>query len=126
MIMKTTLAAVAVLLSATAGQAQTPSLVLACEGKYDGQPVEKIGLVVNLSAGTVALDWMTARITRITDSNVEFSGNTQAHPAGLTLNMHLEGNIDRITGVVTAFTTTGGSRGLQSYDLICKPARRMF
>jgi hypothetical protein len=113
------------LLGAADGRAQTPSLVLACDGKWNNMPIEKIGVVVNLSAGTVAFDWMVARITRLTDSNVEFSGTTTGHASNGNIDVFIEGNIDRVTGVVIAWTTTKGT-ALQPYELQCKPTRRMF
>ena len=99
--------------------AETAVLTLSCDGTVSGaidlfkaRPVTNMGLLVNLPEGTVTGfahvgDAHVARIDNISEVLVDFSGSVW-------------GSIDRITGRVKAMDDE------YQWDLLCKPAKRLF
>jgi hypothetical protein len=89
--------------------AETAVLTLSCDGT-----VTRMGLLVNLPKGTVTgfahvarMDAPVARIDNISEVLVDFNGSVW-------------GSIDRITGRVKA------NDDEHQWDLLCKPAKRLF
>jgi hypothetical protein len=100
--------------------AETAVLTLSCDGTvtrmidFSDRPVTNMGLLVNLPKGTVTgfarvarMDAHVARIDNISEVLVDFSGSVW-------------GSIDRITGRVKA------NDDEYQWDLLCKPAKRLF
>jgi len=92
------------------------------------EPVEKIGLVVNLGERTVSGFATVARIAKVDAAHISF-GNTvkrsllnfRSEPAA---SVTIIGDIDRVTRAVSATIITTATAS--SYDLICKPTSRLF
>ena len=119
------------LLLGTQGSAQTTLLNFSCEGKTGGwgetqEPLHNIGLVVNLADKTVSFAGYVAPFKTVDAANIYFSGSSQS-PYGLTATV--DGNIDRVTGAVTAtISTRAGSANpaMSQWDMLCKPTSRLF
>jgi hypothetical protein len=119
---------ISAILAATGARAETAeptSITLSCEGtiKDAGAINEKpqvigyMGLVVDLTARSVAgFGGIVAHIDRADAAGISFSG----HGVDTTV----AGEIDRVTGAVFATTTTTAL--IWSYDLLCKPTKRLF
>jgi hypothetical protein len=111
-------------------QAADAVLTLSCDGTVtrltDDDKTERIanwGLLVNLPEHTVSGFSHVARINMIGEVYVDFSGQSG--------NWSIHGSIDRITGRVSATTRsedskTGRSIDQRQWNLICKPAKRLF
>lgn len=112
--------------------AETTMLTLSCDGKFNmggdhSEPVSNMGLVVDLTAGTVSgFSGVVAQINRIDAAGISFSGtgNVSTFKGVPQLQISVWGDIDRVTGAVSA--TTSSTASIYTYDLICKPARRLF
>ena len=110
--------------------AETAVLTLSCDGTVtrltDDDKTERIanwGLLVNLPEHTVSGFAHVARIDKISEVLVDFSGTSG--------NWSVYGFIDRITGRVYATTAstdskTGRSIDERQWNLICKPAKPPF
>jgi hypothetical protein len=93
------------------------------------EPVEKIGLVVNLGERTVSgFAGIVARIAKVDAAHISFGSTVKrsllsfrSEPAASVTVM---GDIDRVTGAVSATIMTTATAS--SYDLICKPTSRLF
>jgi hypothetical protein len=138
-IIKTT--AIAVLLSAPAAHwargAEPTVVAFSCDGRiFDArsslakpQPVNKMGLVVNLAERTVSgFQDVVAHIDKIDAADIAFSGtgslsapDAPGIPVG---SITVMGSIHRASGAVSAKTTT--TAATFTYDLLCKPANRAF
>jgi hypothetical protein len=107
--------------------AAEPSIIeLACDGmmtmtvgehQSPSQPVNKVGVVVNLTEGTVSFAGSVARIDSIDAAIISFGTDEvlrEEVPRPAT------GNIDRVTGMMSAATINGTE--LSSYELACKAA----
>ncbi len=113
--------------------AQTAAVInLSCDGTVkngagDTEPVRKMGLVVNLAQHTLVGFVPLARITRLDDVNVDFSGETGAALGGSS---SVTGGIDRVTGAtwINTFLTAKDGKivSSQAYDLVCKVTSRLF
>jgi hypothetical protein len=120
----------AVLLSGCGAQAaETAVLTLSCGGTVnvigDDKPerVTNMGLLVNLPEGTITGFAHVARVTIIGEVDVDFSGASGG--------WSMYGSLDRITGRMTAYTAsrdskTGVLMDERQWNLICKPAKRLF
>jgi hypothetical protein len=102
--------------------AEATILTLPCDGtmtnltwtsNHKPEPVTNMGLVVNLSEGTVTGFAFPARIYKTDATRVEFKGESG--------NWSVWGTIDRITSTVKATTTVLYPISVHSWDLICKP-----
>jgi hypothetical protein len=123
MALRLPIALLAVLLPGYGVQAaETAVLTLSCDGTVTRmidfndkpRPVTNMGLLVDLPKGTVTgfahvarMDAHVARIDHISEVLVDFSGSVW-------------GSIDRITGCVKA------NDDEYQWDLLCKPAKRLF
>jgi hypothetical protein len=102
--------------------AEATILTLPCDGTmtnltwtsdHKPEPVTNMGLVVNLSEGTVTGFAFPAGIYKTDATRVEFKGESG--------NWSVWGTIDRITSTVKATTTVLYPISVHSWDLICKP-----
>jgi len=110
-------------------QAAEPTLLtLSCNGKVtrstkasepQPEPINNVGLVVNLADRTVSFLGFVAQIESIDASNVSFHGDSTKPYTVLVM-----GDIDRVTGAVSAAILTTGRT--DSYDLLCKVTNRLF
>jgi hypothetical protein len=117
------------------------TLTLACEGKMNTggdhwEPVHNMGIVVDLTARTVSgFGGVVAPVDRVDAASVSFNGTGNV-PSGFQglppLRVTVWGDIDRVTGAVTA-TQSSVSQALKTdnvltynYELVCQPARRIF
>jgi hypothetical protein len=132
-----TCVAVMVFMTACAQAAETTVITLTCDGKKTDakaseakpEPVEKIGLVVNLGERTVSgFAGIVARIAKVDAAHISFGSTVKrsllsfrSEPAASVTVM---GDIDRVTGAVSATIMTTATAS--SYDLICKPTSRLF
>lgn len=88
-------------------------------------PVSKMGIVVNLSAQTVAGFDGVAQIEQVDAAHIKFG--TYEKKSGKET--HINGIINRLTGAVSAETTVTWNEATSFtsvYDLICKPTRPLF
>jgi hypothetical protein len=111
-------------------QAADAVLTLSCDGTVtrltDNDKTERIanwGLLVNLPEHTVSGFAHVARIDKISEVLVDFSGTSG--------NWSVYGSIDRITGRVSATTAsrdskTGALIDERIWDLLCKPTKPLF
>lgn len=116
--------------------AETTVVTLSCDGTITNaraseakpEPINKMGLVVNLVERTVSgFADIVAHVDKIDTDDISFSstGNLVAPGRrGSIGSITVMGEIDGVTGAVSAktFTTTTVS----TYDLLCKPANRLF
>jgi hypothetical protein len=98
--------------------AQTSVLTLSCDGvmknarstdEEKGERITNMGLVVDLTKRTVSgLGGVVARINRVDDAGVSFSGEADMMLGGRPIGekMTVTGEIDRVTGAVQAMTLT--------------------
>jgi len=102
--------------------AEDPVLTLSCDGTvtnlvwhsdHKPEPVTNMGLVVNLSEGTVTGFAFPARIYKTNATRVEFKGESG--------NWSVWGSIDRVTSTVKASTTVLYPISIHSWGLVCKP-----
>jgi len=110
-------------------------LTLSCDGTAknilttaeDDKPekITKLGILVNLAGQTVLGFGHPARITKVDAVSVEFS----AHGTEIS-NWSINGTVDRITGSITATELSSSAKGAlifgESWDLTCKPTKRVF
>ena len=132
-----TCVALAVFMPACAQAAETTLITLSCDGKKtdakasDAKPeaIQKMGVIVNFADRTVSgFAGIVARIAKFDAAHVPFGSTSKksllgfrAKPEG---SVTVIGEIDRVTGVVSATAMTPETT--YSYDLICKPATRLF
>ncbi len=107
---------------ATAGT-NNPVITLSCDGKMTmagsdkPDPISKMGVVVNTHS--VAFNGYNVGITSVNADMISFNETTTSG-----IKVSIWGTVDRVTGALQA---TQMSPGLNvSYELICKPAARMF
>ena len=109
--------------------AAEPSIIeLECDGmmtvnehQAQSQPVNKLGVVVNLTEGTVSFAGSVAHIDSADAAIIAFGTDEVLREE---VPRRATGNIDRVTGAMSAATINGTV--LSSYELVCKPARRVF
>ena len=114
--------------------AEPTMLTLSCDGKVTdtkatdakSEPVNKIGVVVNLTDRTVSFLGYVAQIDSIDAADVTFSGETKVKMGGQStgVGVYVMGDIDRVTGAMSAATMSTAST--HSYELVCKVANRLF
>jgi len=116
------------------------TLTLSCEGKMNSGgdnwvPVHNMGIVIDLASRTVSgFGGVVAPVTRADAASVSFNGtgNVPGVPQGLPpMQVDVFGEIDRVTGAVTAtqisvWPAMGDKVQTYNYDLMCKPAQRLF
>lgn len=110
-------------------------ITLSCEGKITtgngSEPISNMGLVVNIPRRSVeGIAEVVAHIDRVDGASIDFSGIapvTYPGVQGSLGNVTLLGELDRVTGSVSATVTmAGGGGSSMNYDLMCKPTRRLF
>jgi hypothetical protein len=118
--------------------AEPKVITLSCDGTVtdsraaDPKPeaVNKMGLVVDLSAQTVAgFSGIVAHIDYVDAASISFRGikNLTAPDNGTPVtaeSIMVMGQIDRVTG--TASATTMSTVSVFNFDLLCKPTSRLF
>jgi hypothetical protein len=132
-----------VLMAGEHAAAQTPTIInLSCDGtvlpalstgKEEGDPVKKMGMVVNLAERTVTISGVsvTTPIDRADAASISFNATEVPYSfsAGGTGTMTVWGQLDRVTGAAYVSTTTTiikDKASTQSYDLVCKVTNRLF
>jgi hypothetical protein len=135
-----------VLMAGEHAAAQTPTIInLSCDGtvlpalstgKEEGDPVKKMGMVVNLAERTVTISGVsvTTPIDRADAASISFNATEVPYSfsaGGLrgTGTMTVWGQLDRVTGAAYVSTTTTiikDKASTQSYDLVCKVTNRLF
>jgi hypothetical protein len=137
------IAATSLLAFLIAGQtcAAEPTVTLLwCDGTLTGridrttpEPMEKMGVVVNLKEQTVSFLGYVARITDVDPANINFGGPQIGGPKhGYSIS--IAGNVDRVTGHMDAATTTSDPTKRPydpnavtfHYDVLCKVTNRVF
>ena len=113
-------------------QAAEPTIItLSCDGtvrtdvlkdKGQREAISKVGVVVNLVERTVSFTGYVGEIDNADAAVIQFSGNKTKTLQGV--NSDTGGFIDRVTGAMNATTSNGVIR--MDYDLVCKPASRVF
>jgi hypothetical protein len=83
------------------------------------EPITKMGLLINLTEGTVLGFSNPVRVTKSNAVSVSFEGRNDGKSQ-----FWMGGDIDRITGTVIATMTNFGIS--YNWELHCKPAKRMF
>jgi hypothetical protein len=126
------LSALALLLLAAPAIAGEASVInLSCDGEVENgagqkEAVKKVGLIVNAAQHTVMGFPVTARIDRMSDAMVEFSG-ANSDSLGTSSIM---GTIDRVTGAAQISTILSAKDGkiieTRGWDLVCKVTQRLF
>lgn len=111
--------------------AAEPSVIeLACDGmmtmtvgehQSPSQPVNKVGVVVNLTGGTVSFAGSVAHIDSADTAVISFGTDEVLREE---IPYRAMGHIDRVTGMMSAATINGTV--LSSYELACKAASRPF
>jgi hypothetical protein len=131
----TTMALLGTLLVGRYAQAaESPVITLSCDGTItdtrasDAKPesINKMGLVVNLAEHTVSFAGYVVRIDNVDAANISFDGEStsQLGESGPKMSFYVMGAVDRVTGAAQA--TTMSKFSTFSYDLLCKPAARLF
>jgi hypothetical protein len=108
--------------------AETSVITLSCDGKMrsgvgkePGEPIGKLGVVVNFAQNTVTFFEYVVPINSLNATTISFD----AQSGQGVFKGHVSGSLDRITGdVVVVVEKASGS--LQEWDLSCKPATRLF
>jgi hypothetical protein len=126
--------------------AQTPTVInLSCDGtvlpalstgKEEGDPVKKMGMVVNLAERTVTMSGVSvsAHIDSADAASISFNATEVPYSfsaGGLrgTGTMTVWGQLDRVTGAAFVSTTSTIIKDkwtTQTYDLVCKVTNRLF
>jgi hypothetical protein len=113
-----------------ASAAEPSVIVLACDGmmtmtvgthQSPSQPVNKVGVVVNLTEGTVSFAGSVAHIDSVDTAVISFGTDDVLREE---VPHRATGDIDRVTGKMSAATINGTV--LSSYELACKAASRVF
>jgi hypothetical protein len=88
------------------------------------EPANEMGVVVNLAEHTVSFGAYVVKIDSVGPVYITFSGESKVQISGLQVSVSIMGDLDRVTGhlVATQFSTPTGF----NFDLICKPATRLF
>ncbi len=92
------------------------------------QPMQKVGVVVNLNERTVSFGGFVARVTDVDAANIHFAGSLirNTYPTSIV------GDIDRVTGHMFARTEVSDlkpaseSVEINSYEMLCKATDRVF
>jgi hypothetical protein len=130
----TTMLALLLMVGQHARAAEPKVITLSCDGTFTNvtpEPMEKMGVVVNLDERTVSFAGYVARFKEADPGSIAFFG-TQDDEIGIM------GVIDRITGHMDAMITFParptnendpkkfGPRSTFRYDLLCKVGNRLF
>jgi hypothetical protein len=113
-------------------------ITLSCDGTVNQtgrskpEPTEKMGVVVNLGEQTVSFEGWVARIEYVDAALIEFGGK-QLGQQVKGMEATISGEIDRVTGRMTASTTisdpdlTHSSSDINAtFNMHCKATNRVF
>lgn len=92
-------------------------ITLTCDGKVTsgtsldpkGDPITKVGVVVNLTDHSVSFNGYVVPITKTDAAVILFEGRSQTPIMNTMLSTYLSGSIDRVTGARAATTLVGGN-----------------
>src|SRR5579872_6326040 len=125
------IAAMLLIVAAKVASAAEPSvIVLACDGMMTmtvgehqsaPQPVNKVGVVVDLTEGTVSFAGSVAHIDGVDTAVISFGTDDVLREE---VPHRATGVIYRVTGAMSAATINGAA--LSSYELACKAAGGVF
>jgi hypothetical protein len=121
---KLVLATLSLLLAWHNAQADEPPVItLSCDGTITmgdakPEPINKMGFVVNLADHTVTFGGYVAKIDSVDAADIAFSGQGKLSIRQQTGTILVTGNINRVTGAVSAKTAT--ALVTFTYDLLCK------
>ena len=79
---------------------------------------------MNFAEQNVSFAGYVVPITRVDAADVTFEGEVKGLAFGLSLSTSVSGIVDRVTGSMTATTLTTAT--MLNWDLLCKPANRLF
>jgi hypothetical protein len=111
------------------------AITLACDGTMTTmeadskpEPANRMGVVVNLVENTVSFGAYVVKIDAVGAANITFSGESKVQLSGVlgkpAVTVSIMGDLDRVTGHLTA--TQFSPAMTFNFDLICKPAGRLF
>jgi hypothetical protein len=123
--------------------AETKVITMSCDGTFlldtgkqeKREPINKVGVVVNLDEQAVSFDGYRARIMEVDEANINFGGTPTQRIEDI-----ITGDIDRVTGhlIVTLFISTRTKPRdpsmkpdpddllMSRYDVFCKVTSRLF
>jgi hypothetical protein len=123
--------------------AETKVIAMSCDGTLTDtshgdphgkqEPMQKMGVVVNLNERTVSFLGYVARINDVNAANIKFGGpQIGGHHEGFDIS--IMGSVDRVTGHMDATTTTLDPTKKPSdpnavtfrYDVLCKMTTSLF
>jgi hypothetical protein len=132
-------------LYATARAAEPKVITLSCDGTltdtsltsvpmdHQPQPIEKMGVVVDLNERAVSFNGWVAPISSVDAASINFNGVVAPAAQGYT--QRVDGYLDRVTGHMLADTMTYETKRLSDpntaltrdhYDVLCKTTNRVF
>jgi hypothetical protein len=121
--------------SASALAQQTALITLACNGTskfmvgtdLKPDPVENLGIIVSFADRIVTVGSYRVAIESFTSTTVVFHSQQELSYAGTKLEpVSVDGTIDRVTGATNVEFTHERVGDNTVWDLICKPATRLF
>jgi hypothetical protein len=122
-------------LSTVAAQ-QPTAITLSCSGtsRYmmasddaKPEPVTNIGMIVNFSDRTITFDSYRIPFERTDSTIVLFHGDHALSYAGIKLKpVTIDGSVDRVTGAASVTFTHEQVGSNSTWELMCKPATRLF
>lgn len=116
---------------------QPTSITLSCNGTSKlmmagddtkPDPVTNLGMIVNFGERTVSFLSYHIPFERVDNTMVLFHGTTQAMSyAGTKLKpVTVDGSVDRVTGAASVAFLNERVGDNQTWELVCKPAKRLF
>jgi hypothetical protein len=92
------------------------------------QPVQNMGVVVNLDERTVSFMGYVAPMNYVDTANINFGGQQTGRLFPGFGTATIGGILDRVTGHMTAKATTSGTHTtvVDDYDVLCKVTNRRF
>jgi hypothetical protein len=129
--------------SALAAENEPKVVTLSCDGTSTDQlkilgdrqqPMEKMGVVVDLDKRTVSFLGYVARITDVDAANIRFGGEQASDKPKYGYSISTSGSIDRVTGHMDVTTTTADptkkpydpNAVISHYEVLCKATKRVF
>jgi len=89
------------------------------------EPVNKMGVILDLAQHTVLFGGYAVRVDNVNAGDISFSGRSTPQVGGRPgVTVAIWGDVDRVTGHLMATQTSTVSSF--TYDLLCKPASRLF
>jgi hypothetical protein len=118
-------------------RAQQPSsITLSCSGTSKlmmapedtkPDPVTNVGMIVNFADRTVTFDSYRIAMERADGTMVQFNGQQAMSYAGIKMKPVLvSGSVDRVTGAASITFMHERVGDNSTWELLCKPASRLF